>query len=152
MLRLALPSSRRAAMNCLRAHTSLHASQCRSLFGWGKQKEPAERQLFYPLSRSPSPALRARAKAVTALAPCPVCLDVHQEHRPAQADCPDCGWPTHCSQLHWSEDPEHKKYCNRLREVNEDEHDLRSGRKMTEFNLPGWCFRVWGFESGLTTY
>jgi hypothetical protein len=52
-------------------------------------------------------------------------------------ECPDCGWPTHCSEEHWKADPEHEKYCARLREVNEDEHDLRSGRRIREFELPG---------------
>ena len=28
---------------------------------------------------------------------------------------------------------EHEEYCERLREVNEDDHDLRSGRQITEF-------------------
>jgi splicing suppressor protein 51 len=33
---------------------------------------------------------------------------------------------------------DHQEYCGRLREVNEDEHDIRSGRPMNEFeNLPG---------------
>ena len=34
-------------------------------------------------------------------------------------------------------DEDHAKFCSRLREVNEDEHDLRSGRRMYEFELPG---------------
>lgn len=34
-------------------------------------------------------------------------------------------------------DQEHKKYCSRLREVNEDDHDLRSGRKLRELQMPG---------------
>lgn len=52
-------------------------------------------------------------------------------------ECPDCGWPTHCSKEHWEMDEDHAKFCPRLREVNEDEHDLRSGRRMHEFELPG---------------
>jgi hypothetical protein len=31
----------------------------------------------------------------------------------------------------------HKHVCGVLREVNEDEHDLRSGRRMKEFEFPG---------------
>lgn len=31
----------------------------------------------------------------------------------------------------------HKHVCGILREVNEDEHDLRSGRRMKEFEFPG---------------
>ncbi|GLB35090.1 putative zinc-finger of mitochondrial splicing suppressor 51 [Lyophyllum shimeji] len=38
---------------------------------------------------------------------------------------------------HHKEDEEHRKYCSRLREANEDEHDLRIGRRLREFELPG---------------
>jgi len=31
----------------------------------------------------------------------------------------------------------HKHVCGVLREVNEDEHDLRSGRRLKEFEFPG---------------
>lgn len=93
--------------------------------------------LFHPLSQSPIPSLRKRAEAVTNLAPCPVCQNLHEPQRPQQFECPDCGWPTHCTELHWKEDLQHKVYCSRLKEVNEDEHDLRSGRNMAEFDMPG---------------
>lgn len=101
--------------------------------------------LFHPFSQSPIPAVRARGDAIRQLAPCPVCAGAHHgvhAHTQAQPkavafECPDCGWPTHCSEEHWHEDEEHEKYCGRLREVNEDEHDLRSGRRMREFELPG---------------
>ncbi len=43
-------------------------------------------------------------------------------------------------------DKEHYRYCGRLREVNEDDHDLRSGRKIKEFEMPGERF-VAGFIS-----
>lgn len=105
----------------------------------------AEDNLFHPFSISPFPAIRARGEAIQQLAPCPVCAssDNHiHEHTKAQPkavkfECPDCGWPTHCSEAHWKDDTEHKKYCSRLCEANEDEHDLRSGRRMREFELPG---------------
>ncbi|KAI1794514.1 zinc-finger of mitochondrial splicing suppressor 51-domain-containing protein [Ganoderma leucocontextum] len=102
--------------------------------------------LFHPFSKSPFPAIRARGEAIRQLAQCPVCTSehnhgVHSHHahetKCASFECPDCGWPTHCSAKHWAEDTEHQKYCGRLREVNEDEHDLRSGRRMKEFELPG---------------
>lgn len=101
--------------------------------------------LFHPFSKSPFPQVRARGEAIKQLAPCPVCASTHSHlhaHTKAQPravnfECPDCGWPTHCTEEHWKEDEEHKKYCSRLREVNEDEHDLRSGRKIWEFELPG---------------
>lgn len=111
--------------------------------------------LFHPFSKSPFPAVRARGEAIQKLAPCPVCALSHPGHhrdhfeseleaahtrsqpKAVKYECPDCGWPTHCSEEHWQEDEEHQKYCSRLREVNEDEHDLRSGRRMREFELPG---------------
>ncbi|KAF8163164.1 zinc-finger of mitochondrial splicing suppressor 51-domain-containing protein [Crassisporium funariophilum] len=104
-----------------------------------------EDNLFHPFSKSPFPAVKARGEAIQALAPCPVCASSHDHvhaHTKAQPkavkfECPDCGWPTHCTEEHWKEDAEHQKYCARLHEANEDEHDLRSGRRMREFELPG---------------
>lgn len=116
-----------------------------------KQKSPqeplpllTEDNLFHPFSKSPFPAVRARGEAIQSLAPCPICASSHHFHPHAQAqpkavkfECPDCGWPTHCSEEHRNLDTEHQKYCARLHEANEDEHDLRSGRRMREFELPG---------------
>ncbi|KAI0341752.1 hypothetical protein BDW22DRAFT_1358614 [Trametopsis cervina] len=132
-----------------------HRTSSRTIFSWfkksedtlkAKAKEPilTEDNLFHPLSQSPFPALRARGEAIQTLASCPVCASHHNHDSHASAqpkavsyECPDCGWPTHCTEEHWKEDLEHKKYCSRLREVNEDEHDLRSGRRIKEFELPG---------------
>ncbi|KAI0720935.1 zinc-finger of mitochondrial splicing suppressor 51-domain-containing protein [Cerioporus squamosus] len=113
--------------------------------GKGKENTPilTEDNLFHPFSQSPFPAIRARGEAIRQLAPCPVCANAgvhaHAQAQPKTVafECPDCGWPTHCSEEHWHADQEHQKYCARLREVNEDEHDLRSGRRMREFELPG---------------
>ncbi|EGO21606.1 hypothetical protein SERLADRAFT_372244 [Serpula lacrymans var. lacrymans S7.9] len=91
----------------------------------------SEDDLFHPFSNSPFPAVKARGQVVQSLAPCPA------QPRAVSFECPDCGWPSHCSEEHWELDEEHRKYCSRLREVNEDEHDLRSGRKMHEFQMPG---------------
>ncbi|KAF8184899.1 zinc-finger of mitochondrial splicing suppressor 51-domain-containing protein [Mycena galopus ATCC 62051] len=114
-----------------------------------KKPEPVpvltQDNLFHPFSKSPFPMLQARGEAIKRIAPCPVCATSHEygiphehlEPQNVQFECPDCGWPTHCSEEHWKEDEEHKKYCLRLREANEDEHDLRSGRRMFEFELPG---------------
>jgi mitochondrial splicing suppressor protein 51 len=153
---------RRAVLVASRAHIQ----QCqpnhsvRTIFSWFRQSGPAppgndktkptepiltEDNLFHPFSQSPFPALRARGEAIQTLAPCPVCASHHHgvhAHTQAQPkavkfECPDCGWPTHCTEEHWQEDEEHQKYCSRLREVNEDEHDLRSGRRLREFELPG---------------
>lgn len=127
----------------------------RTLFSWFKKPEDAsktkakrqepvltEDNLFHLFSESPFAAVRARGEAIQTLAPCPVCSSQAHEQTSAQPkavkyECPDCGWPTHCSEEHWQEDTEHKKYCSRLREANEDEHDLRSGRRLKEFELPG---------------
>ena len=122
-----------------------------SLLGRSKPKasqEPvpilSEDNLFHPFSKSPFPAVRARGEAIQKLSPCPVCasqddIHVHTKSLPkaVRYECPDCGWPTHCSEDHWKDDTEHQKYCIRLREANMDEHDLRSGRRMREFELPG---------------
>jgi splicing suppressor protein 51 len=112
-----------------------------------KGPEPilSQDNLFHPFSKSPFPAVRARGEAVQLLAPCPVCASSHSHihaHTKAQPravkfECPHCGWPTHCSEEHFQKDTEHQKYCSRLREANEDEHDLRSGRRLREFELPG---------------
>ena len=113
----------------------------------GKDQQPILTQdnLFHPFSKSPFPEVRARGDAVKSLAPCPVCsashshLHAHTKAQPraVEFECPDCGWPTHCTKEHWKEDEEHLHYCSRLREANEDEHDLRSGRRLREFELPG---------------
>ena len=159
----------------LAAHRSLrlaHPRYTRSFFGLFKRKEQhfaepkpllSEDSLFHSFSKSPFPAIRARGEAIKQLAPCPVCSSSHKHvhaHTKAKPEavsfeCPDCGWPTHCSEEHWSADQEHQKYCSRLREVNEDEHDLRSGRKLHEFDLPGTTFPislygVFDFLTGIT--
>ncbi|KAA1474859.1 hypothetical protein DENSPDRAFT_804818 [Dentipellis sp. KUC8613] len=136
-----------------RAHRPRSIQSQRHIFSLFKKKpakpEPqpilTEDNLFHPFSQSPFPAVRARGEAIRSLAPCPVCAASHDHvhaHTKAQPrsvafECPDCGWPTHCSEEHWAQDEEHHKYCSRLREVNEDEHDLRSGRRLREFELPG---------------
>ncbi|TCD66688.1 Protein mss51, mitochondrial [Steccherinum ochraceum] len=141
-------ASRRYALSARRI-------QSRTLFSWLKsnpkasgKKEQApilsQDDLFHPFSKSPFPAVRARGEAIQSLAPCPVCSSSHDhlhghgsQPKAVKFECPDCGWPTHCSEEHWAADEEHKKYCSRLREVNEDDHDLRSGRRLREFELPG---------------
>ncbi|KAI0818517.1 zinc-finger of mitochondrial splicing suppressor 51-domain-containing protein [Irpex lacteus] len=156
---MALPRSLCRNASLLSRKTCIRPRQVpppRTLFSWFKKsedklkpkvKEPilTEDNLFHPFSKSPFPAIRARGEAIRTLAPCPVCashhdpLDGHTSSQPqaVKFECPDCGWPTHCSEEHWQQDLEHKKYCGRLREVNEDEHDLRSGRRLREFELPG---------------
>ncbi|CAG8588076.1 11694_t:CDS:10, partial [Ambispora gerdemannii] len=95
--------------------------------------------LFYPLSRSPIPDIQNRAKIINTYGTCPICISQpQQQQRQSIYECPGCGYPTHCSKEHYEQDiEEHRKVCVWLREANEDEHDLRSGRKMTEFDFPG---------------
>ncbi|EJU05461.1 hypothetical protein DACRYDRAFT_19948 [Dacryopinax primogenitus] len=119
----------------------------RTFLGWLKSKTKAapappkplleQDDLFHPFTTSPIPSIRDRAKVIKSMAPCPVCLEINGQNKTVTYDCLDCGWPTHCSEEHHAQDLDHAKYCGRLREVNEDEHDLRSGRQMWEFELPG---------------
>jgi mitochondrial splicing suppressor protein 51 len=145
---------------------NLRASQSRPFFSFLKKKAgPTSRpkapesilsqdNLFHPFSKSPFKPIRDRGEAIKKLAPCPVCTEnastsasasgndhIHAEptKKHVEFECPDCGWPTHCSEEHWKADEEHQRYCGRLKESNEDEHDLRSGRRMTEFEPPGSC-------------
>ncbi|EPQ30327.1 uncharacterized protein PFL1_01853 [Pseudozyma flocculosa PF-1] len=108
-------------------------------FAAGRRKQPilSQDNLFHPFSQSPIPAIRARGERIRSLAPCPVSMAKYKQRRLVNFECPDCGWPTHFSEKEWQEDTEHPKYVARLREANEDEHDLRSGRDMNEFKLPG---------------
>jgi splicing suppressor protein 51 len=140
---------------CHKLIRSKYALTHRSLFNFmrkspgtsEKDSVPTDGNLFYPFSKSPFPAIHARGEAVKGVALCPICTSPSGHvHTSTQAqihlvkfECPDCGWPTHCTEEHWKEDEEHAKYCSRLKEVNEDEHDLRSGRQIHEFELPGAC-------------
>ncbi|UKZ77781.1 hypothetical protein TrVFT333_005507 [Trichoderma virens FT-333] len=113
--------------------------------------------LFHPFSESPVPEFRRRAAYMRQHAYCP-----HPDHKharvpldastvddaapatggdmpPANVDfeCPDCGIAVYCSKEHWMDDYEnHLKICDTLRQINEDDHDLRSGRVFHEGNLP----------------
>lgn len=109
--------------------------------------------LFHSFSNSPSPEIRRRAAYIKQHAYCP-----HPSHHqtrlpddpearkatgslpPAHVnfECPDCGIPISCSEEHWADDYEaHLELCDTLREINEDDHDLRSGRFFPEFEYPG---------------
>ncbi|KAL8697799.1 MAG: hypothetical protein Q9224_002140 [Gallowayella concinna] len=113
--------------------------------------------LFHSFSNSPLPAIRRKAAFMKSHAYCP-----HPDHRqtrivtsphdpearktpksthpPAHVnfECPDCGLPVYCSEDHWMDDYEHhSELCDTLRQANEDEHDLRSGRYFPEFEYPG---------------
>lgn len=113
--------------------------------------------LFHPFSKSPIAEIRQRSHFIKRNAYCPH----HSHHRtrvpqspndpearklPGQStepplhvnfECPDCGIATYCSEEHWMDDYEsHLEICDTLRQINEDDHDLRSGRAFTEFDYP----------------
>ncbi|KAI1752920.1 putative mRNA processing protein [Xylaria castorea] len=110
--------------------------------------------LFHSFTHSPIPEIRQRAAFIRQHAYCP-----HPHHRATRApidpgrtpassgnvaaahvdfECPDCGIPVYCSEQHWADDYEaHLQICDTLRQINEDEHDLRSGRFFPEFEYAG---------------
>ncbi|KIH90651.1 hypothetical protein SPBR_00456 [Sporothrix brasiliensis 5110] len=120
----------------------------------------AEDDLFHSYTNSPIADMRKRAAFIKMHAHCP-----HPHHKsthlpaaeprlkttlarfengselpPAHVDfeCPDCGIPVYCSEAHWMDDYEaHLEICDTLRQINEDDHDLRSGRLFPEFDYPG---------------
>lgn len=98
-----------------------------------------QNNLFHAWDKSPSAAIRERAARIKANAYCPHAEHLHvAEPKHINFTCPDCGIPTYCSEEHWAEDYEnHLLICDTLKEANEDEHDLRSGRFFPEFEHPG---------------
>ncbi|KAL8974586.1 MAG: hypothetical protein Q9197_001178 [Variospora fuerteventurae] len=133
-------------------------------FGADEPTERPERvflkptNLFHSFSDSPAPGIRRRAAFMKSHAYCP-----HPDHRQTRAvispqdpearkaannsthppafvnfECPDCGIPVYCSENHWMDDYEsHSEICDTLRQANEDDHDLHSGRYFAEFRYPG---------------
>lgn len=112
--------------------------------------------LFHPFTKSPSADMRRRASFIKMNAHCPhpshqqtrvPTSPLDHEHRkvgasqpPAHVDfeCPDCGIPVYCSEEHWADDYEaHMEICDLLKQINEDDHDLRSERQFPEFQYPG---------------
>ena len=114
--------------------------------------------LFHSFSNSPSPDIRRRAAFIRQHAYCPH-PSHHQTRLPTapgdpearktstsaslppahvKFECPDCGIPISCSEEHWADDyASHLELCDTLREINEDDHDLRSERFFPEFEYPG---------------
>ena len=97
--------------------------------------------LFHPFSSSPIRAIRERAWFIKRHSSCP-----HPDHAPggsqlpkhSEFECPDCGVPLYCSKEHWADDYErHLEVCDILRQINEDDHDLHSGRYFAEFEYAG---------------
>ncbi|KAH8431194.1 putative mRNA processing protein (Mss51) [Aspergillus melleus] len=114
--------------------------------------------LFHPFTQSPAAAIRQRAAFIKQNSFCP--HPSHQQTRapvsphdpesrkcqhgsslpPAHShfECPDCGVPIYCSEGHWMDDFEaHLEICETIRQINEDDHDLHSGRFFPEFVYPG---------------
>lgn len=114
-----------------------------------------EDNLFNSFTDSPIPQIRKRAAFMRQNAYCP-----HPSHKPTRAphnpmdlearkssetgtaparvdfECPDCGIPVYCCEEHWADDYEaHLEVCDVLRQSNEDDHDLRSGRFFKEFQF-----------------
>ncbi|KAJ4359924.1 translational activator for mitochondrial COX1 [Didymosphaeria variabile] len=114
-----------------------------------------EDNLFHSFTHSPIPEIRKRAAFMRQHAYCP-----HPDHKPTRApnnpndlearkdsesgtppahvnfECPDCGVPVYCCEEHWADDYEaHLEVCDVLRQANEDDHDLRSGRFFKEFQF-----------------
>lgn len=113
------------------------------------------KNLFHSFTNSPVPAMRKRAAFMRQNAYCS-----HPDHQATRApqsphdlearktgsmppahvryECPDCGVPVSCSEQHFVSDYEsHLEICDLLREINEDDHDLNSGRFFPEFDYPG---------------
>lgn len=113
-----------------------------------------EDNLFHSFTHSPIPEIRKRAAFMRQHAYCP-----HPSHKPTRVahnpndlenrkspggappahvnfECPDCGVPVYCCEEHWADDYEaHLEVCDVMREANEDDHDLRSGRFFKEFQF-----------------
>ena len=113
--------------------------------------------LFHSFSKSPIAEIRRRANYMKHHAYCP-----HPSHRQTRAtfapydpearksagsetmpaahvkfECPDCGIPVACCEEHWADDYEvHLEFCDVLKQINEDDHDLHSGRYFDEFHYP----------------
>ncbi|PVU98045.1 hypothetical protein BB561_000163 [Smittium simulii] len=111
---------------------------------------------FYLLSQSPIKAIVEKGKIISEHGVCPICDQLEAKNsinlsnqtdssanppsyrgKKPTFECPGCGYPTHCSEEHWKLDQHHKTdICSHLKTANIDEHDLRSGRKMPEFEFP----------------
>lgn len=141
-------AGRRASEDFVAERTSLSGRQeKRVLLG--------PNNLFHSFTHSPCPEIRRRAQFMRQNAYCP-----HPDHQPTRAptsphdaealktgrvppahvrhECPDCGIPVYCSDEHFADDyAAHLEICDVLRQINEDDHDLHSGRFFPEFEYPG---------------
>ena len=107
---------------------------------WATQKTPnLNNNLCHKLSESPSPGFQNLGKVITRDGSCPTCETKGVAHpKKPVYECPDCGFPTHCSKEHYLADYENHKangLCDSLRIINEDGHDIYC-RQPTEFIMP----------------
>src|SRR5271170_4473741 len=93
----------------------------------------AQDNLFHPLISSPILNIRKKAMQIKSLALCPTSGLLEGN----EFVCPNCGFPTHCSEEHYRLDQERheRESCDTLRQINEDLHDIQSGRQFPEFTL-----------------
>src|SRR5579859_3302286 len=93
----------------------------------------AQDNLFHPLINSPILSIRKKAMMIKSLALCPTSGLLEGN----EFTCPNCGFPTHCSEEHYRLDQERheRESCDTLRIINEDLHDMQSGRQFPEFTL-----------------
>ena len=150
------PQSARRAFSVSSSTRREAAAPAQGAEAWKQGKRVLQADdLFHPFSKSPIPEMRNRAAYIKQHAYCP-----HPDHKltrlptvvpkdgeeaakeghlpPAHVhfECPDCGIPVYCSEGHWMEDYEnHLQICDTLKEINEDDHDLRSGRVFPEFRF-----------------
>lgn len=98
----------------------------------------AQDNLFHPLIGSPILSIRKKAMAIKSLALCPTSGLLEGN----EFVCPNCGFPTHCSEEHYRLDQERheRESCDTLRQINEDLHDIQSGRQFPEFTLRRFWF------------
>jgi hypothetical protein len=93
----------------------------------------AQDNLFHPLIASPILSIRKKAMLIKSLALCPTSGFLEGN----EFTCPNCGFPTHCSAEHYRLDQarHERESCDALRTINEDLHDMQSGRQFPEFTL-----------------
>ncbi|QUC18640.1 uncharacterized protein UV8b_02881 [Ustilaginoidea virens] len=158
--RLLPPTGRKLSISTARRFTSSSNSKSQAeasrTEAVSSKLRLSQDDLFHPFSSSPVPEFRRRAAFMRQHAYCP-----HPDHAPTKLptvtqkpdgdeganpnmppahvdfECPDCGFPVYCNEEHWMDHyEEHLKICDTLRQINEDDHDLRSGRVFQEGNLP----------------
>ncbi|KAH7631756.1 zinc-finger of mitochondrial splicing suppressor 51-domain-containing protein [Sordaria sp. MPI-SDFR-AT-0083] len=84
-------------------------------------------------NKLPSVVSQSRSKASSSTS-----FATNEDLATCDFECPDCGIPVYCSEQHWMDDYEkHLEICDTLRQINEDDHDLHSGRHFYEFNYAG---------------